>query len=428
MTANQPAQEKARRNVEQLLAWKRGQQVAAAAGPGGVVRRMGVVGAGLMGTSIAAASVRHGLPTVISDADPAAVAAAPGRIAAELNDPLSPAEADRAVSGLVTATSELAALADCDLVLESVVEELAAKQRLLQKLEAIVASDAMLATNTSTIPIGRLSPTLRRPERFCGIHFCHPVRERPVVEIVRGPATADQTVADAICYADKIRTLAIVVGDGPGFLINRMLVPYLNEAMELLLDGVPIGAIERAALEFGMAMGPLELLDAIGLDTALRGGLVLREAFPERVVASPLPIALIKAGRLGRKSGAGFFAYPGAGRAMMPDPAIEAIIAKWSRPGSPPPPDGLLDRLLLPMLVEATRIIEEGLVADPRDVDLAVLLGLGFPQSQGGLLYWADALGARHVAHALAVLAPLGKRFEPTTLLRELAAGGARFY
>jgi 3-hydroxyacyl-CoA dehydrogenase/enoyl-CoA hydratase/3-hydroxybutyryl-CoA epimerase/3-hydroxyacyl-CoA dehydrogenase/enoyl-CoA hydratase/3-hydroxybutyryl-CoA epimerase/enoyl-CoA isomerase len=192
-----------------------------------------------------------------------------------------------------------------------------------------------------------------------------------------------------------------------------------------------MAAIERAATGFGMAKGPLQLLDEIGLDTALAGGLVLRDAFPDRTVASPILIGMVKAGRLGCKSGAGFFRYgnepdtPGATRA---DPLIEQLIAKWARPPRTPIPQTITARLFLPIIVEATRILEEGKVRDPRDVDRGMLFGLGFPEALGGLLYWADSLGAARVVETLRSLDDLGERVRPTPMLLEMAASGKRFY
>ena len=395
------------------------------------IRKAGVVGAGMMGVAIAALHVRRELPIVITDADSAVLAAAAGRIVEELSTHLSEADARGAVERLVHLAEGDAALAECDLVLESVVEDLAAKQALYRRLEPQLKPGAILASNTSTIPISRLAGTLGEPGRFCGIHFFHPVRQRPLTEIIRGTATTDATIAAATGYAKRIGQRPIVVGDGPGFLVNRLLVPYMNEAMQMLLEETPLAAIEEAALRFGMAMGPFQLLDEIGLETALRGGLVVHQAFPERIVASPLLVAMIKAGRGGRKSNAGFYSYrvgPEGEFIRQTDPAVDRIVAGWSRPGEPQSEKRITDRLFLPMLLEATRILEERRVQDPRTFDLGVLLGLGFPKERGGLLYWADTEGAANLVERLRPLASLGERFMPTPLIKELAQHGGRFY
>ena len=190
-------------------------------------------------------------------------------------------------------------------------ETLPAKLQLYAQLQRHLGPQTILASNTSTIPLQRLGRGLADASRFCGLHFCHPVQQRPLVEIVCGPQTSDATIAAAVAHARRIDRMPMVVQDGPGFVVNRLLFPYLNEALELLREGVPAESIERAAAEFGMTIGPLRLMDEIGLDTTLQAAWVLGAAFPERVVSSPLLVSLVKAGRLGQKTGAGFFSYRG---------------------------------------------------------------------------------------------------------------------
>jgi 3-hydroxyacyl-CoA dehydrogenase/enoyl-CoA hydratase/3-hydroxybutyryl-CoA epimerase/3-hydroxyacyl-CoA dehydrogenase/enoyl-CoA hydratase/3-hydroxybutyryl-CoA epimerase/enoyl-CoA isomerase len=385
----------------------------------------------MMGTAIAAAHVARGLPVAITDSDADALAKAPEAIVTELirSTGASKAEAKEAVGRLVHPTCDDARIAQCHLVIESVVETLAIKQQVYARLKPHLDSPTILATNTSTIPIAGLAAELHDPGRFCGLHFFHPVQRRPLVEIVRGPSTRDETVAAAVGHAKVLRKTPIVAGDGPGFVVNRLLVSYLNEALEMLREGAAIEQVERAAVEFGMAMGPFSLLDEIGLDTAMLAGRVLWEAFPDRIVASPLLISMLKKGRLGRKSGAGFLSYPGVfdgpGR---PDPSVDPIIAPWIE--SPRRFNGemIRRRLILPMVLEATRLVEENKVRDPRDVDLSVIFGLGFPAARGGLLYWADALGASRIVEMLRPLEPLGERLRPTRLLLEMAESRRRFY
>jgi 3-hydroxyacyl-CoA dehydrogenase len=377
----------------------------------------------MMGAAIAAANVRRSVPVVLADADERVLATAAARIAGELiqEGRSSSQEVAEVVRRLVAITSDDARLGACDLVLESIVEAVAAKQKLYARLEPRLATGTLLATNTSTIPIARLAAKLADGRRFLGLHFFHPVGRRPLVEIIRGPQTEDRAIAAAVAYAKALDKVPIVVNDGPGFLVNRLLVPYLAESLDLLLEGVAIREIEWAATSFGMAMGPLHLMDEIGLDTVLLGGRVLWEAFPERVAPSPLLVAMYKSGRLGRKTGAGFFAYPPRQPADAPAPGVNELIASWVRRRAPSTPDRILARLLLPMILEATRILEEQKVGDPRAIDLAVILGLGFPVSRGGLLRWADSLGARRIVAMLEGLSHLGARAQPTPLLLEMA-------
>lgn len=429
-----PSEEAARRHVERLVERnRRDTGIDLAHVEPSAIRSVGIVGAGMMGTAIAATHVKAGLPVVITDADENALSAAPERIAAELAQQIdaSDAECAQRVGRLVKPTAAAAALATCDLVLESVVETVAGKHEVYAQLVPHLADATILASNTSTIPIGRLAAELPDAGRFCGIHFFHPVRHRSLVEIVRGPDTSDATIAAAVGHAKRIEKMPIVVEDGPAFLVNRLLLPYLIEAMDLLLDGATIDQVERAATEFGMAIGPLRILDEIGIDTVVNAGRVLWQAFPDRIVASPLLITLYKKGRLGRKSGLGFFSYD-SGTAWdgpsRPDPGVEQLIAQWARPPQQLTPQTITHRLILPMVLEATRLLEERKVRHPGDVDLAVLFGLGFPHARGGLLYWADCLGAGRILRMLKPLESLGPRLQPTRLLQETAHQARRFY
>ena len=426
--------DRALQHVDSLIAWSC-REAGAGKGlpPPRAVRSVAILGAGLMGTAIAAATVRHKMAVVISDADHRALADLPERIAAELaeEDPATDVCPAGRLAGRIVPTGDEAAIAACDLVIESITETAAVKQALYARLEPRLGPDAILASNTSTIPIGRLAEGLADPGRFCGLHFFHPVRRRKLVEVVRGPRTRAQTVATAAAYASRIGKIPIVVEDGPGFLVNRLLVPFLTEALELVQDGVPIEAVEQAAIGFGMAMGPLRLLDEIGLDTAWLAGGVLWEAFPERIPVPRLLVAMYKAGRRGRKVGKGFFAYPeglGLDQPGQLDPSIEPILAAWVRPPQRPASETILARLLLPMVLEATRVLEEKGVGDPREIDLGVLFGLGFPAARGGLLYWADTLGPGRIVAMLRPLEALGERARPTPMLLQMAAANRGFY
>jgi 3-hydroxyacyl-CoA dehydrogenase/enoyl-CoA hydratase/3-hydroxybutyryl-CoA epimerase/3-hydroxyacyl-CoA dehydrogenase/enoyl-CoA hydratase/3-hydroxybutyryl-CoA epimerase/enoyl-CoA isomerase len=393
-----------------------------------VVRRVGIVGAGMMGAAIAADALRHGLSVTMYDADRSAMASARQRLLDLLRGDMAEAEATQSAAQQFT-LAERPVFPDCEVVLESIVETFTVKQQLYRQLEPDLGSSSVLASNTSTIPIARLAAGLADPGRFCGIHFFHPVRRRPLVEIIRGPATTAATVAQAAALAKRLGKLPIVVSDGPGFLVNRLLMPYLNEALDLLVEGVAIEQVEDAAVRFGMAMGPLRLLDEIGLDTALRAGMVLYSAFGERIAASPLLVSMVKRGRLGRKTGVGFFRYPTTDpQQVEPDPLALDLIRQWLRQKTLPPRQTITDRLFLPMLLEATRVLEEDRVAHPRDIDLAVILGLGFPAARGGLLYWADRLGVRQILNRLRALESLGPRTEPTALLLRMLRTGGRFY
>lgn len=397
------------------------------------VASVGVFGAGIMGAGISAAVVRRELPLTITDAAPQALAGGVRKVLEEVayNKQTKGTDAQRMLrfAPLVNATTTDAEFAGCDLVIEAVVENPKVKAELYQRIEPLLGEQAVLASNTSAISIGRLAAGLKHPERFCGIHFFNPVRKMPLVEVIRGPKTSDATIATAVVFAKAIGKSPIVVNDGPGFLVNRLLLPYMNEALELLLDGVEIKAIESAAKSFGMPMGPITLYDVVGLDTAYYAGQVMHEAFPDRIGESPLLEAMVKAGRLGQKTGVGFFAYKDKkeGRGT-PDPTLAEVVKPLMRGQTRLAENKLIERLFLPMVLEATRILAEHKVRDPRDVDLGLIFGIGFPPFKGGLLFWADTLGAEQIVEMLKAYESLGPRYQPTPMLLEMARDLRRFY
>jgi 3-hydroxyacyl-CoA dehydrogenase/enoyl-CoA hydratase/carnithine racemase len=393
-----------------------------------------VVGAGIMGAGIAASHLRAGFPVCLVDIDPAALAANVGVVleeaawdrAAKRTDPARAV----ALAGRLRTATTLAAVANADIVIESVTERPDVKQQVLAEIERTVGPGTLIATNTSTNPIARLAEPLADPTRFCGLHFFNPVRRMTLVEVVRGPATSDRTVAVAVAHAKRLGKCPIVVRDSPGFLVNRILMPYLHEAGELLREGIAAERIDRVARAFGMPMGPIELYDMIGLDTAFYAGLVLSAAYGDRIEASPVIPALVKAGRLGRKTGAGFYRYSGSGqreRIVAADETAAGIIERYSHAPRPATDRTIADRLFLPMLLEGLRALDEGIVRDARDIDLAVIHALGFPAFRGGLFAWADSLGAAEIVNRLGPLADLGPRMRPVDHLLDLARAGGRF-
>jgi 3-hydroxyacyl-CoA dehydrogenase/enoyl-CoA hydratase/3-hydroxybutyryl-CoA epimerase/3-hydroxyacyl-CoA dehydrogenase/enoyl-CoA hydratase/3-hydroxybutyryl-CoA epimerase/enoyl-CoA isomerase len=327
---------------------------------------------------------------------------------------------------LLNTSTSTQAFADSDLVIEAVTEDEAVKTEMYRKLAGVMKDDAILASNTSTISITRMAESAPHPERFVGMHFFSPVDRMPLVEVIRGAKTSDETIATVVALAKKIKKTPIVVNDCPGFLVNRVLFPYMNEALALLEEGVPMDAIDDAAVKFGMPMGPIALQDAVGLDISFGAGRVLAKAYPDRAVTSRIVGELVKAGRLGKKTGAGFRKYGGKGKASN-DPAVEAML-KSDRPAPSYTREEIIDRLFLPMLLEATRVLEEKIVREPADVDMGLILGIGFPPFRGGILRWADAIGAKEILRRLEKYQSLGKRFEPTETLKKHAEAGGSFY
>jgi 3-hydroxyacyl-CoA dehydrogenase/enoyl-CoA hydratase/3-hydroxybutyryl-CoA epimerase/3-hydroxyacyl-CoA dehydrogenase/enoyl-CoA hydratase/3-hydroxybutyryl-CoA epimerase/enoyl-CoA isomerase len=396
--------------------------------------RPAVVGAGIMGAGIAASHLRAGFGVTLCDVQPEALARSVPEILQEAAWDRALRAPDQArslrLAGLLRSATHASVLADADLVVESVLERTDLKRKVLAEIEAMVGPDAVIATNTSTNPIAKLAESLRDPTRFCGLPFFPPVRRMTLVEVVRGPKTSDITVARAVAHAKRLGKCPIVVRDSPGFLVNRMLMPYLHESVEMLREGVDARRIDRAARAFGMPMGPLELYDMIGLDTAFYAGLILNDAYGDRIEPSPVIPAMVKSGRLGRKTAAGFYCYSGRGqkaRIDRPDDGVAAVVAPYALPHRDTDDSALIDRLILPMVLEATLVLDEGIVRDGCDVDLAVIHALGFPPFRGGLLAWADTLGASAIIDRLAKLADLGVRMKPTPRLVALARSGGRF-
>lgn len=391
-----------------------------------------VIGAGIMGAGIAAATLKREIPVALSDASPEALRRGARQAVEEAAYSKEAKGADSRklldLAPLLTATDSDSALASRDLVIEAVVENADVKRALYARIEPLLGETAILASNTSTIPITFLAEKLARPERFCGIHFFNPVRRMKLVEVIRGRQTSDQTIATAVAFAKRIGKSPIVVNDGPGFLVNRLLFPYMNEALNLVNEGASLEDVDRASKKFGMPMGPITLYDVVGLDTALYAGRTMQQAFPDRVTDTPALSALVQAGRLGQKNGLGFFSYQNKKQRAAPDPAVALLLAPHRSGEKKFSTDELIYRLFLPMLLEATRVLEDRIVRDPRDVDLGLIFGLGFPPFKGGLLFWADRVGAARLVELLKPFESLGARYQPTELLLEMAKSGRRFY
>ncbi len=395
------------------------------------VGQVGVVGAGIMGAGIAGACVRRGVPALLIDAVPAALEKGVAAVAKSLQGrvEIGRMTVQDAAAALARLSSSLTvnALADRDVVIEAIVENESAKVKLYGEIEKLLPPGAILASNTSTISITRMAKSVTAPERFAGMHFFNPVDRMQLVEVIRGDRTDDATVVTLVALAKRIGKTPIVVRDCPGFLVNRILFPYLNESLVLLEEGASPRALDKAATAFGMPMGPITLNDLVGLDTSLYAGRVINTAFSDRTPATHILEDLVKAGRLGQKSGAGFYAYAKPGRGAD-DPVLAGFLDKRRKGTREIGMEEITDRLFLPMLTEASRVLSEGIVREPGDVDMGLILGIGFPPFRGGILRWADALGLPAVLAQLKKYEHLGPRFQPTEQMRTLAAAGKGFY
>lgn len=395
------------------------------------VRQVGVIGAGIMGAGIAGAHIRKGIPVVMLDSNGQALEKGIGSITKIMQGRIeigrmSIPEMVGALARLSTATAHTA-LADRDVVIEAIIENEATKVQLYRDLKPILAPDTILASNTSTISITRMAQSVAKPENFAGMHFFNPVDRMKLVEVIRGERTSDTTVTTLVALAKNIGKTPIVVRDCPGFLVNRILFPYLNESLVLLEEGANPRDIDKAAVKFGMPMGPITLNDLVGLDTSLYAGKVVNTAFKDRAASSRILDELVAAGRLGQKSGAGFYSYAKGSRGVD-DPVFAAMLEKTRTGRRTLGLDEITDRLFLPMLVEASRVLEEGIVRDPGDVDMGLILGIGFPPFHGGILRWADTQGLPRVLDKLHQYSKLGPRFHPTESMQRLAREAKGFY
>ena len=400
-----------------------------------------VVGAGVMGGGIARALARSGFTVRLKDIDAQALgrgmAVAHGLEETELRKRrITRSERDRRVDRLLP-TLEYTGFRRATVVIEAVVESLRVKHQVLRDLEAAAGEEFIFATNTSSIPIAAIAAPARRPDRVIGMHFFNPVHRMPLVEVIRGPQTSDETVATVVDLTRRIGKTPVVVGDAPGFLVNRILMTYLGEALLLFEEGARVDAVDRAMRDFGMPMGPFALLDQIGLDVAAHVAQVLTDAFPDRAPKTAVLQAMKEKGWLGRKSGKGFYLYregardePDATPSSAPaEVHHEAAAVVTSARVAAAAPGAVESRLVLPMVNEAARCLEARLVRDPAAVDLAMVLGAGFPPFRGGLLRHADTLGIPTVIQSLDLLAQrLGTRFQPARLLHDLARAGRGFF
>jgi 3-hydroxyacyl-CoA dehydrogenase/enoyl-CoA hydratase/3-hydroxybutyryl-CoA epimerase len=324
---------------------------------------------------------------------------------------------------LIHGTLEYERFDDVDLVIEAVIERMPVKQQVLRETEEHLSPKAVFGTNTSSLSVTELAGVARNPERVVGLHFFNPVHRMPLVELVRTARTDDAAVATAFSFIDGLGKTPVLVADRPGFLVNRLLAPYLNETGYLLEEGAGVAEVDAALTEFGMPMGPCRLLDEIGFDVAEHVAREMERAFGERMHPSPV-VGMLKAdGRLGRKNGRGFYAYP-KGKQGAVDRDVSRQLGRRGAVSA----DEIRERCLFMLVNEAMYALGDGVVQGPGDVDLAMVLGTGFPPFRGGLLQWADTVGAVTVRARLVELEGAhGPRFQPAPRLVEVADAGGPF-
>lgn len=389
------------------------------------IRSVGVIGAGTMGGGITMNFLNAGIPVILVETTQAALDRGIGVIrrnyeASARKGRMSEAEVEARMA-LITPALELGALADCDLVIEAVYESMAVKIDVFTRLDAIAKPGAILASNTSFLDLDRIAAATARPEWVVGLHFFSPANVMRLLEVVRGAKTSPTVIATAMRLARRIRKVAVLSGVCDGFIANRLLAPRGYQAEAMMLEGVPIAAIDRVLTDYGFAMGHFQMMDLVGLDA------IGRDATERTVMGD-----LVAAGRLGQKSGAGYYDYDERRRpsASAVTEAMIGEVAAARGVASAPVPDEaqLLARLLYPVVNEGAKILEEGIALRASDIDVAAVLGYNWPAYRGGPMQWADAVGLPAIVAGLEALAAAhGPAFAPAALLRDLAASGRRF-
>jgi 3-hydroxyacyl-CoA dehydrogenase/enoyl-CoA hydratase/3-hydroxybutyryl-CoA epimerase/enoyl-CoA isomerase len=402
------------------------------------VKQGAVLGAGIMGGGIAYQSASKGTPIIMKDIKSEQLELGLSEANKLLAKLVSRGKIDAVKMGKalanIRATLNYGDFADVDIVVEAVVENPKVKQAVLAEVETQVKDTAILASNTSTISISFLAQALKRPENFCGMHFFNPVHKMPLVEVIRGEKSSDVAVATTVAYAAAMGKTPIVVNDCPGFLVNRILFPYFAGFQGLMNEGADFRQVDKVMEGFGWPMGPAYLLDVVGIDTAHHAQAVMAEGYPDRMAStqrSSLDV-MYEETRYGQKNGKGYYVYEldKKGRlAKVFDEAVPGMLASV-RKGDVREFEAqeISERLMIPMIIETARCLEEHIVETPNEADMGLILGIGFPPFRGGALKYADALGMQAVLDMAAKYAHLGKLYEPTARMREMAANGETYY
>jgi len=408
------------------------------------IDKVGILGAGFMGAGIASIAVQQGTLVRMKDADHGRV----GKGFAAVRDVVKERLTKRQITkvqysdtmSLLGGTTDYSGFGNVDLVIEAVFEDLSVKHEVLREVEAWLKPSSIFASNTSTIPIARIAEVSERPDRVLGMHFFSPVHKMPLLEVITTPETDTDVTASVVAYGKKLGKTVIVVRDGPGFYVNRILTPYINEAGRLLDQGAAIDVIDKAMLDFGFPVGPITLIDEVGLDVGSKAGKILYEAFGDRFAPPASMQAVVASGRFGRKAKKGFYLYDEEGKKGEVDESVYTLLAPAARETTSSsgsqlekraqiPASEIQARTVLPMLNEAARCLAENVIRSARDGDVGAVYGFGFPPFRGGPFRYIDTLGAAEVVKRLEDLNDrFPGRFEPAELLVSMARRGERFY
>lgn len=404
------------------------------------IHRVGVLGGGLMGGGIAnVTATRAGLSVRIKDINPTGINQALKYTWDTLgkrvrSKRIRPAERQRQMM-LISGSTNYSGFGNVDIVVEAVFEDLSLKQQMVADIEHFAAPHTIFASNTSSLPISDIAAQAQRPEQVIGLHYFSPVDKMPLVEVIPHAKTSEETIATTVALARKQGKTAIVVADRAGFYVNRILAPYINEAARCILDGEPIDSVDKALVDFGFPIGPITLLDEVGIDVGTKIMPILVAKLGARFAAPPSFDVILKDGRKGRKNGRGFYLYPAKSRGFKwkRSPGKQVDTSVYTLLGVTPKAHlesaVIAQRCTMMMLNEAARCLDESIIRNPRDGDIGAVFGIGFPPFLGGPFRYMDSLGADKVVKTLNLLAQqYGDRFEPCSLLVTMAEQKKRFY
>lgn len=400
------------------------------------VSKAAVLGAGIMGGGIAYQSALKGTPIIMKDIAQEGIDLGMAEARKQLDKQVAKGRMDGNkmfnILSNIEPTLSYDSIDTVDIVVEAVVENPKIKQSVLAELESLVREDTIIATNTSTISVDDLATVLKRPENFCGMHFFNPVPVMPLVEVIRGEKSSDETIATTVAYAKKMGKVPIVVNNCPGFLVNRILFPYFGAFSRLLSDGANYKQVDKAMERFGWPMGPAYLLDVVGLDTAVHAQAVMASGFDRMKLDIDTVIdKLFEQKALGQKSGSGFYLYEQDKRGKpkkLPNPATEQLAVSMASASKEFEDEEIVQRMMVAMCMETIRCLEDGIVSTAIEADMGLVLGIGFPPFRGGALRYVDSLGLSQFCDIADKYADLGELYHPTAKLRAMASAKETFY